>query len=43
MLAQRPRELAAPAAASRAVQQTFLDACRQGPIALVPALANAQH
>jgi cyclopropane-fatty-acyl-phospholipid synthase len=43
MLAQRLRELAAPATASRAAQQAFLGACRKGPIALVPDLANAQH
>jgi len=43
MLAQRLRELAAPAVASPAAQQAFLDACRQGPIALVPDLANEQH
>jgi cyclopropane-fatty-acyl-phospholipid synthase len=44
MLAGRLRELATPSVeASRAARQTFLDACRDGPIALVPDLANAQH
>jgi len=43
MLAQRLRELAEPGVASPAARQAFLDACRAGPIALVPDLANEQH
>ncbi len=43
MLALRLRELADPALSSAAAREAFLDACRRGPIALVPDLANAQH
>jgi cyclopropane-fatty-acyl-phospholipid synthase len=40
MLAERLGELAS---SPPGAQQAFLDACRQGPIALVPDLANEQH
>jgi cyclopropane-fatty-acyl-phospholipid synthase len=41
MLAGRAREAAAPGA--RAAKLAFAEACRKSPIALVPAIANAQH
>jgi cyclopropane-fatty-acyl-phospholipid synthase len=44
MLAERLRALPTPGTpAARAARLAFVEACRKGPIALVPELANTQH